>query len=99
MGAEVDWTDEKLCFRGFLRELAFCNSPEPMWPRDSGDDMEGEEEAASERQRQEKQHLWQLKHVVFPAMRYLQPPRSMIETKAIVHVASLENLYKVFERC
>ena len=52
-----------------------------------------------EQRRKHDEHVAQLKNVVFPAMRYLQPPSSMIDSKAIVHVASLENLYKVFERC
>lgn len=95
LGIEANWTSEKDCFASIMRELAFFTSPEPLpslVPEDTGK-LEEEEKAKQDDQ------VSQLKHVVFPAMRYLQPPQSMIDSKAIVHVASLENLYKVFERC
>ena len=57
------------------------------------------EDDKEEEERKRKEQEWQLKHVVFPCMRYLSPPKSLIESNAAVHVASLENLYKVFERC
>lgn len=90
LGIEVDWQSEKGCFSTFLRELAFFNTPEPL------PETEEEDEAQKDNT---KQQQWQLRHIVFPAMRYLEPPKSLIDTKAVVHVASLENLYKVFERC
>ncbi|KAK9893561.1 DNA mismatch repair protein MutL [Cystobasidium minutum MCA 4210] len=95
LGIEVDWTSEKACFSTVLREIAFFNSPEPLpslMPEDTGS-------LDDEQKNKHDEQVGQLKHVVFPAMRYLQPPSSMIDSKAIVHVASLENLYKVFERC
>lgn len=95
LGIEANWTSEKDCFSSIMRELAFFNSPEPLpslIPDDTGNLNEQEK-------RKHDEQVSQLKHVVFPAMRYLQPPSKMIDSKAIVHVASLENLYKVFERC
>jgi DNA mismatch repair protein MLH1 len=89
--AEASWESEKDCFASIARELAFFNSPEPLPLLIPADTNEPDERT--------KQQMSQLKHIVFPAMRYLQPPMSMIDSKAIVHVASLENLYKVFERC
>lgn len=98
MGIEADWSSEKDCFSSIMRELAFFSSPEPLpslLPDDTGNLNEQEKRKLDEQISQ----ISQLKHIVFPAMRYLQPPSSMIDSKAIVHVASLENLYKVFERC
>lgn len=95
LGIEVNWTSEKDCFSSVLREIAFFNSPEPL-PSLVPEDISS---LSEEEKRKHDEHVRQLKHVMFPAMRYLQPPSTMIDSKAIVHVASLENLYKVFERC
>lgn len=112
LGAEVVWTNEKDCFAGFLRELAFFNTPEPIPGLAEGEGeqasdsetMETQSNDVAETKKKKEQMAWQVKHVVFPAMmRYLVPPQSLAEggkdNAAVVHVASLENLYKVFERC
>ena len=99
---EVDWHSEKGCFSTFLRELAFFNTPEPLpdcSPAEEEPLAEDEKTKALE-EAQVTQQKWQLRHVVFPAMmKYLIPPKALVDKKAVVHVASLENLYKVFERC
>jgi DNA mismatch repair protein MLH1 len=96
---EVDWHSEKGCFSTFLRELAFFNAPETM-PDCSPEDQSEDEETKAQEEAQVAQQKWQLRYVVFPAMmKYLNPPKALVDKKAIIHVASLENLYKVFERC
>ncbi|CAL1373770.1 unnamed protein product [Linum trigynum] len=46
------------------------------------------------------QREWSIQHVLFPSMRlFLKPPASMATNGTFVKVASLEKLYKVFERC
>ncbi|CAM8946674.1 unnamed protein product [Rhodiola kirilowii] len=46
------------------------------------------------------QREWSIQHVLFPAMRlFLKPPKSMATNGTFVQVASLNKLYKVFERC
>ncbi|KAL4559900.1 hypothetical protein LXL04_032046 [Taraxacum kok-saghyz] len=46
------------------------------------------------------QREWSIQHVLFPSMRlFLKPPTSMATNGTFVQVASLEKLYKVFERC
>lgn len=48
---------------------------------------------------EEKSERWQIQHVVFQAMRkYLHAPKVLLE-RDVVQVASLPDLYKVFERC
>jgi DNA mismatch repair protein MLH1 len=43
---------------------------------------------------------WTIEHVIFPAIRQrFAPPQAMAQDGTIVQVASLEKLYKVFERC
>jgi DNA mismatch repair protein MLH1 len=42
---------------------------------------------------------WQIEHVLFPSMRrYLTAPKSLLD-RDVVQVASLPDLYRVFERC
>lgn len=99
LGVEVDWHSEKGCFSTFLRELAFLNTPEGL-PTDPADMEEDEPRVKAVQEEKMTQQKWQLRHVVFPAlMRYLVAPKSLVDAKTVVHVASLENLYKVFERC
>ncbi|KAM0911333.1 hypothetical protein ACQ4PT_013540 [Festuca glaucescens] len=46
------------------------------------------------------QREWTIQHVLFPSMRlFLKPPKSMATDGTFVQVASLEKLYKIFERC
>ena len=88
---KVDWTGERECFEGFLRELAFFYVPGPLFPADPSPDDERVAEQKSER--------WQIQHVVFPAIRkYLIPPKTLLE-RDVVQIASLPDLYRVFERC
>ncbi|XP_010421834.2 PREDICTED: DNA mismatch repair protein MLH1 isoform X1 [Camelina sativa] len=46
------------------------------------------------------QREWSIQHVLFPSMRlFLKPPAAMASNGTFVKVASLEKLYKIFERC
>ena len=86
---QVDWTSEQACFDSFLRELAFFYVPEPLL-----DDPGGAQEDETH-----KAMLWQLQHILFPAMaRYLVPPKTLLD-RDVVQVADLPELYRVFERC
>ncbi|KZT70490.1 DNA mismatch repair protein MutL [Daedalea quercina L-15889] len=92
LGPQVDWTSEQQCFESFLRELAFFYVPEPVLPV-SPEDMNDEEKA------EDKAVQWQIQHVLFPASaRYLSAPKSLLD-RDVVQVASLPDLYRVFERC
>ncbi|XP_022720170.1 DNA mismatch repair protein MLH1, partial [Durio zibethinus] len=69
-----------------------------------GDDIEIEDglehELLSEAETAWAQREWSIQHVLFPAMRlFLKPPTSMAVNGTFVRVASLEKLYKIFERC
>jgi len=42
---------------------------------------------------------WQIQHVLFQAMRrYLAAPKSLL-ARDVIQVASMPDLYRVFERC
>lgn len=74
-----------------MRELAYLYIPGPL---------EGAAEAAGGPQFEEdKVERWQIEHVLFPTVRkYLTAPKSLLE-RDVVQVASLPDLYRVFERC
>jgi DNA mismatch repair protein MLH1 len=88
-----------------LRELAYFYTP-LTFPEDirlgraKGDsEMDGTRAEEEEDKEREKAERWQIEHVLFPAMRkYMIAPKSLLEGD-IVQVASLPDLYKVFERC
>ncbi|XP_042031318.1 DNA mismatch repair protein MLH1-like isoform X3 [Salvia splendens] len=59
-----------------------------------------EQELFLEAERAWSQREWSIQHVLFPSMRlFLKPPTSMATDGTFVKVASLEKLYKIFERC
>ncbi|KAI0249724.1 DNA mismatch repair protein [Lactifluus subvellereus] len=71
------------CFDTFLRELAYFYN----------------HAHAATSQQEEASEKWQIEHVLFPAMkRYLAAPKSHL-TRDVVQIASLPELYRVFERC
>ncbi|PFH48093.1 hypothetical protein AMATHDRAFT_6132 [Amanita thiersii Skay4041] len=87
LGPQVDWTSEAECFDTFFCELAHFYTPGPS--------LTPEED----HQAQEKAEKWQIEHIVFPALRrYLAAPKSLLDNH-VVQIASLPDLYKVFERC
>ncbi|XP_049880594.1 DNA mismatch repair protein Mlh1 [Pectinophora gossypiella] len=81
---EVNWDSEKECFDSFSRQTAiFYSQPNP----DTNPEVM-------------KTEHWKQEHVIFPAIRrYFLPPTSFVSNGAILQIASLSDLYKVFERC
>lgn len=48
----------------------------------------------------DKDWKWTVEHVLFPAIKSsLLPPKSWLSNGAILQIADLPDLYKVFERC
>ncbi|XP_022972874.1 DNA mismatch repair protein MLH1 isoform X2 [Cucurbita maxima] len=46
------------------------------------------------------QREWSIQHVLIPSMKlFFKPPHSLAENGSFIRVASLEKLYKIFERC
>ena len=91
--SQVDWMSEMECFDTFFRELAYFYSLGATFAHKPGSEMSKEDES------HDKAERWQIQHVLFPAMRhYLQPPKSLLD-RDVVQIASLHDLYKVFERC
>jgi DNA mismatch repair protein MLH1 len=88
---QVDWTSEAECFSSFFRELAYFYIPGPLPSvNPPGTEVENTEEKAER---------WQIEHVLLPCMRrYLAAPKSLL-ARDVLQVASLPDLYRVFERC
>ncbi|KAH6558320.1 hypothetical protein KP509_1Z069400 [Ceratopteris richardii] len=62
--------------------------------------MDIDEELVAEAEKVWAQRAWTIEHVLFPALRlFLKPPKHMATDGTAIQVASLENLYKIFERC
>jgi DNA mismatch repair protein MLH1 len=81
------------CFESFLRELAYFYVPGPLCPT-TDPETETEDEKG-----QEKAERWQIQHIVFPSLRrYIAAPKTLLD-RDVVQIASLPDLYKVFERC
>lgn len=67
---------------------------------DAGEENEIEHELVAEAETAWAQREWSIQHILFPAMRlFLKPPSSMAKNGTFVQVASLEKLYRIFERC
>ncbi|KAI3767573.1 hypothetical protein L2E82_17796 [Cichorium intybus] len=111
MGNDVAWNDEKVCFQTIAAALGnFYAMHPPLLPNPSGDTSEFynrqgneegvDEEVLAEAENAWAQREWSIQHVLFPSMRlFFKPPTSMATNGTFVQVASLEKLYKVFERC
>jgi DNA mismatch repair protein MLH1 len=106
--AKVNWNNEQECFDMFLRELAYFYVPGPgpllipSPPEHTGNndpDKGKDDHTVNAQQQEETSEKWQIEHVLFPAMkRYMTAPKSLL-TRDVVQIASLPDLYRVFERC
>lgn len=77
-----------------MRELAYLHVPGPL-PINGETTESGDNEATEA----EKAERWQIQHILLPAMRrYLIAPKRILDAD-ITQVASLPDLYRVFERC
>jgi DNA mismatch repair protein MLH1 len=99
----VDWTSEKDCFQGILKELAFFYSPRLLHPETdtvptSTPPADADDEAEWTQTKEGKeQRLWQLEHVLFPSFRKYTAWPAM--GRDAVQVANLPDLFRIFERC
>ncbi|KAI0284621.1 DNA binding protein [Russula aff. rugulosa BPL654] len=104
LGPQVNWNNEQECFDTFLRELAYFYVPGPgplLVPSPPGNDDADKDKDVNVQQQEEASTIekWQIEHVLFPAMkRYLIAPKYLL-TRDVVQIASLPDLYRVFERC
>lgn len=104
IACDVDWTSEKECFAAIANKLgeAYSVGPFLSFERRNVSTVaeENVEGSMSEHEGNTPDDEWLLKHVIFPAIKkYLLPPKSFAVDGYVMQVASLERLYKIFERC
>ncbi|CDK27475.1 unnamed protein product [Kuraishia capsulata CBS 1993] len=93
IGTKVDWSNEKECLSGILKQIALLYIPESLpliedVPEESREEITEKHKTVSSL----------LEDVVFPVVkrRFLATTDS---TRDVVEIANLPGLYKVFERC
>ncbi|EEH54877.1 DNA mismatch repair and recombination [Micromonas pusilla CCMP1545] len=90
---EVDWKEEKACFKTVAAALA-----EFYGGGGGGDDDDGNGDGDENAAETDDTRAWRL--VLFPGMmRHLRPSAALATGGGILQVACLEQLYRVFERC
>lgn len=103
IACDTDWTGERACFSSIASCLADCYALTPLEAADCRNALavlgDGHHVPSNAAGKEDRAH-WQLAHVVFPAIRlFLVPARSLASDGSVVQVASLEHLYRIFERC
>uniref|UniRef100_A0A667XZ94 DNA mismatch repair protein MLH1 n=1 Tax=Myripristis murdjan TaxID=586833 RepID=A0A667XZ94_9TELE len=98
LATEVNWDNEKECFRDFSKECSHFYSIRKQYILEfnSIDPLKGNKQDESA----ELNWRWNVEHVVFKAFRNLfSPPKQFSEDGSVLQIANLPDLYKVFERC
>uniref|UniRef100_A0A8B9KWC8 MutL homolog 1, colon cancer, nonpolyposis type 2 (E. coli) n=1 Tax=Astyanax mexicanus TaxID=7994 RepID=A0A8B9KWC8_ASTMX len=91
LATEVNWDSERECFRDYSKECSHFYSIRKQFTLEP-DAADGPDAEPSWR--------WKVEHVLFKAFRsLLSPPSRCSEDGSILQIASLPDLYKVFERC
>lgn len=115
---QVNWDNEKECFRDLSRECGMFYSVRKQYVLEAGEQpvrsvarlasrsprfplaARRSHRTDSFQEAEGKSWRWSVEHVLFKAFRtLLSPPRSFSEDGAVLQIANLPDLYKVFERC
>ncbi|XP_019737644.1 DNA mismatch repair protein Mlh1 [Hippocampus comes] len=92
LATEVNWDNEKECFRDFSKECSVFYSIRKQYIL--------EVEPGEEQDAEVKSWRWNVEHILCKAFRSLiSPPRHISEDGTVLQIANLPDLYKVFERC
>ena len=98
LATEVDWESEKGCFQSVAREIARLYTMKPI-------ERENEDGATQSTQKDPTDPNvpdWKftVEHILFPQLKsFFVPDLSVTSSGAVLQVADLHDLYKVFERC
>ena len=97
LATEVNWDEEEICFANICAEIGSFYAEIPLEQAnmdDVADDADGSKTLVDEVTEK------YARHVLFPALSYLLvPPSEFADDRAIMKLALLPSLYKVFERC
>uniref|UniRef100_A0A672ZUH3 DNA mismatch repair protein MLH1 n=1 Tax=Sphaeramia orbicularis TaxID=375764 RepID=A0A672ZUH3_9TELE len=96
LATEVNWDNEKECFRDFSKECSMFYSIRKQYILEA----EPGETQLCFIPDANPSWRWKVEHVLFKAFRSLfSPPRGFSEDGTVLQIANLPDLYKVFERC
>uniref|UniRef100_A0A6A7G6Y7 DNA mismatch repair protein Mlh1 isoform X2 n=1 Tax=Hirondellea gigas TaxID=1518452 RepID=A0A6A7G6Y7_9CRUS len=109
LGRDVDWDDEQRCFQSLAKELSLLYKVLPGWylsddassENESKDSIVAADDKSSKKEKKPSLQ-WIIQNILFPKFRNnleFSPPRLFANNGAVVEIAALENLYKIFERC
>lgn len=108
LARDVDWTAEQACFAGVAREMAWWYEfrREKVYMSAGGGNQAGrareEEKSGASTSSSLPPLSWTVAHIFFPLLRHrsvFTPDRAFSGDGTVTQIASLENLYKIFERC
>mmetsp|Transcript_25480 Transcript_25480/g.100634 ORF Transcript_25480/g.100634 Transcript_25480/m.100634 type:complete len:622 (-) Transcript_25480:2339-4204(-) len=86
LGTVVNWEEEQECFKDIAELIADCYTSVGPWDPTNPDQLE--------------RYEYIVKHAILPATRSgFFPPTYFAENKVVRELASLERLYRTFERC
>lgn len=97
LGPHVNWKAEKECFDTFLRELADFYVPEKLPPSQGGGKREGDLDNEIKARRDAVRKA--VEERIFPAFSSKLVATKRLMHGAVLEVANLKGLYRVFERC
>lgn len=98
LGPYVTWTTEKECFSTFLRELAMYYVPEQL-PPPNQDNQDNQDQGVDHVEGRRQEINYCIENILFPAFKARLVATKDLMKGAVVEVANLKGLYKVFERC
>ncbi|KAL7572827.1 hypothetical protein ACA910_014681 [Epithemia clementina (nom. ined.)] len=91
LATEVDWTEEKPCFRGICRELGSFYAAMPSTTEQGGGNL---------LPHHYHHHHHHVRHVLFPAISTLLVPSDRLVKRGFFKsLTTLTKLYRIFERC
>ncbi len=98
----MDYSQEQECFDNICSELALAYSLLPVPTLEQADLVESSRNtvvpAAPDASKDQSRGA--LGSIIFPALRrHMLPPNEFASDNTVVQVASLERLYRIFERC
>uniref|UniRef100_A0A8D0HJK5 DNA mismatch repair protein MLH1 n=1 Tax=Sphenodon punctatus TaxID=8508 RepID=A0A8D0HJK5_SPHPU len=97
LATEVNWDEERECFKSLSKECALLYSIRKQYIMEESNLTNQQNEELGSCATSWK---WAVEHVLFKAFRgHFLPPKVFTEDGTILQLANLPDLYKVFERC
>jgi DNA mismatch repair protein MLH1 len=110
---EVNWEEEQSCFNDITTQIADFYHYQSLPPANTdlnnindsnnnnngGGDDDDDNEGVDDELEMRKKREWEIRHYVLPYFRLFSPPRKFANDGSITQIASLDSLYRIFERC